>query len=315
MSIGLRGVAGVLAPRQLSLEELASAGRLVSSPQRLRGLGFSHVHVADAEHDLRWLARQAARGALAAALVRPDEIDVLIWASALAADHLVAADDPEATLNGFRYPSGWLQDEMQLDRAQVLAVAQQGCASLFAALDVARAMLLADAAKQHVLCIGVDVLPPDAPREILYNVISDAACGVVVSRDSPRDRWRAYYQLSKGYYWDTPRMQKEILAAYFPTAKVVIDELLARASLRPNDIALVIPSGVQPGSWQILLDLVGIPPDRLYRPEACFGHSIVADNLILLTEARQRQKLTAGDRILLFTYGFGSSWCCLLLEH
>jgi len=320
-SIGLRGVAGVLPPQRLSLVDLSARGWLVSEPQRLSELGFSHAHVVDEIHDLRWLAREAARRALNDAELAPDDIDLLIWASALDSDHRMprsadgeVADQQPSLLSGFRYPSGWLQDELELDQARVLAVAQQGCASLFAALAIAHSTLLAESHIRHVLCVGVDALPPQSPREILYNVISDAACGVVVSRDSSRNRWLCYHQLSKGYYWDTPRMQKEILAAYFPTARVAIAEALERAHLPPDAIDVVLPSGVQPASWPILLDLAGIPEDRLYRPSASFGHSIVADNFILLDEAR-RGRLVAGQRLLLFTFGFGSSWCCLLLEH
>jgi 3-oxoacyl-[acyl-carrier-protein] synthase III len=61
--------------------------------------------------------------------------------------------------------------------------------------------------------------------------------------------------------------------------------------------------------------VAGIPQDRLCRAPAAFGHSIVADNFILLDDARRSGRLAAGQRLLLFTYGFGSSWCCLLLEH
>jgi len=321
-SIGLRGVAGVLPPRRLSLGELFARGWLLSEPQRLAELGFSHVHVADETHDLRWLAREAGHRAMADAALAPAEIDLLIWASALDSDHRMpgatddeGADPQHPLLSAFRYPSGWLQDELQLDRARAVAVAQQGCASLFAALCIAHSTLLAESDIRHVLCVGVDVLPPESPREVLYNLISDAACGVVVSRDCDRDRWLGYHQLSKGYYWDTPHKQKEILAAYFPTARVAIAEALDRARLRPTDVDVVLPSGVQPASWPILLDLAGIPEDRLYRSSATFGHSIVADNFILLDDARRRGQLAVGQRLLLFTYGFGSSWCCLLLEH
>src|SRR4051812_25012286 len=86
-SIGLRGVAGVLPPERLSLDELSARGWLVSEPQRLVEFGFSHVHVADETHDLRWLAREAARQALADAKLAPADIDLLIWASALDSDH------------------------------------------------------------------------------------------------------------------------------------------------------------------------------------------------------------------------------------
>jgi 3-oxoacyl-[acyl-carrier-protein] synthase III len=92
-------------------------------------------------------------------------------------------------------------------------------------------------------------------------------------------------------------------------------ELLKQQGLRPDDIDWVVPSGVQRSSWNILLDLVGIPASRLYDSGESFGHTIVADNFLLLAQMRRQRTVPPKARLLLFTYGFGSSWCSLLLEH
>jgi 3-oxoacyl-[acyl-carrier-protein] synthase-3 len=317
-NVGLRGVAGALPPARLPLEQLSAQRRIVSSPADLASFGFRVAHIADAAHDAGWLVKEAARRALDDAGLGPDDVGLLIWTSALACSHLrpqVPGPETEDILSLFRYASGWLQDELALDGAEVMAVAQQGCASMFSALRLARASLLAEPELRHVLCVGVDVLPPEATREILYNVISDAACAVVVSHESPRDRWLGHRQISRGYYWDTPARQTEILAAYFPTARLCIAQLLERHGLKPDDIDWVVPSGVQRTSWDILLDLVGIPADRLYQAGESFGHTILADNFLLMNQLRRDGAVAAGAKLLLFTYGFGSSWCCVLLEH
>ena len=103
-----------------------------------------------------------------------------------------------------------------MDRATVMGAAQQGCAGMFGSLRTARALLVAEPQLRHILCVGADALPGGASREILYNVISDAAAACVVSRDSGTDRWAGFHQITQGYYWDTPSKQKEIAAAYFP---------------------------------------------------------------------------------------------------
>ena len=164
-----------------------------------------------------------------------------------------AGSDP---MRSFRYTSAWLQDVLGLHNAEVMAVAQQGCSTMFAALRVARSLLLAEPGRRHVLCVGVDVLPSGAPREILYNVISDAACAVVVSRGCPQEKWLGFTQISRGYYCDPSACGPEIVAAYFPTAKLVIDQLLREHGLAPGDIDVVIPTGVSRSSWDILLRLV-----------------------------------------------------------
>jgi 3-oxoacyl-[acyl-carrier-protein] synthase III len=323
--IGFSGVAGVLPPAKLSLDELSQQGLLLSHPQTLRELGFAVAHIADATHDLMWLARTAVERALLDAAVEPAEIGLLIFAGGLADSHVMggmtvghdtsAFRSQAALLQRFRYPSGWLQDELALDRARVLAIAQQGCASMFAAILVARNSLVAEPELNHVLCVGVDVLPANSPREIVYNVISDAAAAVVVSRGQVRERWLGYHQISRGYYWDTPARQAEIIAAYFPTARLAIAELLQQQKLRPDEIDLVIPTGIQRQSWHVLLDLAGIARDRLYDPGESFGHSICADNFLLLEQLRHQGRIAREAKLLLFTYGFGSSWCCMLLEH
>ena len=54
--------------------------------------------------------------------------------------------------------------------------------------------------------------------------------------------------------------------------------------------------------------------DRLYQYRKRFGHTIAADSFLLLEEAVATGAVRPGMRVLLFTYGFGSSWCALLLE-
>jgi len=216
---------------------------------------------------------------------------------------------------GFRYVSAWLQNELELHEAEVMAVAQQGCSTMFSALRVARSLLVAEPDRHHVLCVAADVLPPDVPREILYNVISDAASAVVVSRDCTTDRWVGYRQISRGYYWNPAACPQEIVAAYFPTAKALIERLLSDHGLRPQDIDVVVPTGVNQSSWEILLRLIGIPQERLYQQAPSFGHTMTSDTFLYLQQLRSAGCIARGSRLLLFTYGFGSSWCGLLLEH
>lgn len=320
-NIGLSGVAGILPPTRLTLDELHARGWLLSTPATLAELGFSHCHVADATHDTGWLAREATLAALKDAQLEPGAIDVIIWASALPENHVrppVASApgvDDSGLLRRFNYNASWLQNELGLDRASLIGNAQQGCSGLFSALRTARALLVAEPRVRHVLCVGADVLPAGGPREILYNVISDAAAAVIVSREAPRDRWVGYHQVSKGYYWDIPGMQKEIIASYFPTSRFVINQLLEQTGLRPADIHRIVPTGVGANSWRILAQLTGLDPASVHASPRKFGHTIAADNFIHLAEIRANSAVRAGERLLLFTYGFGSSWCGLILEH
>jgi len=46
-----------------------------------------------------------------------------------------------------------------------------------------------------------------------------------------------------------------------------------------------------------------------------FGHTMTSDSFVFLSALRRAAHVPRGSRLLLFTYGFGSSWCGLLLEH
>lgn len=316
---GLRGLASVLPPMTLDLEDLRRMGRLVSEAAALKELGFEKVHVCDADHGVEWLAVEAARKAMDHAKVTASEIDVLIWVSAMAETHVRNGGADPSTIEGllsrFCYRASWLQDTLCLDRARVTSVAQQGCAGMFSALSMARALLVSDPSIRNVLCVGVDALPTDAPREILYNLISDAGCAAVVSREQVRCRWRAFHQVSKGYYWDVAGKQKEIIASYFPTSRAVIGELLSKAGIAPGDIRWILPTGVSETSWNILAGITGLNPQRIFRAQERFGHTIAADNLLHLGALLASGRAEARDVMLLFTYGFGSSWSGLILEQ
>ncbi len=306
--IGLRGFGCALPERFAPLADLP----LISSPETLSGFGFTGAYIAENTNGITLVAAQRA---LTDAALGPREVGTLLFAGALPQSHQRASGQPTGgVLDAFCYSGSWLQEELGLERASVCGIAQQGCAGMFSALRIARALLTAEPELEHILCVGADALPAGACREILYNVISDAACAVVISRTGVRQRWLGFHQLSKGYYWDVPTRQSEIIAAYFPSARVTIGGALRAAGLRPEEIDLVIPTGVNATSWPILLRLCGIPQERLYQPFRRFGHTIAADSFLLLEEAREAGALSPGMRVLLFTYGFGSSWCALVVE-
>ncbi len=317
----MSGVAAVLPPRSYNLDELAAAGLLDSSPQTLAGLGFERAYVCDADSRPEQMALDAARAALDEAGLEPHDIDVVIWASARTESHVLHVDAPSRltppdVLAGFRYGSAWLQQQLDLRNADVMAVAQQGCSTMFSAVRLARTLLVAESRRcEHVLCVGVDALPAGAPREILYNVISDGACAVIVSRGCPSDVWLGYRQISRGYYSDPAVCGPEIIASYFPVAKAVIAQLLCDQGLRPDQVDVMVPTGVSQPSWDVLLRLTGVPSDRLYRGVPSFGHTMTSDSFVFLSALRRAAHVPRGSRLLLFTYGFGSSWCGLLLEH
>lgn len=327
--VGLAGVAYHLPPDARDLGQLAAAGLIAGDVAPLASFGFASARVAGDESHVE-MAIQAARRVLDDTDTGPGEVDLLLYAGALASSSVApcAPPPPGSVLHLasvpelFRYPASILQQELELDAAVVAGVNQQACASMFSAIQFGRAALLTDPHVRAVLCVAADRLPAGAPRDIVFNLVSDGACAALLRRDAPMNRILAIHQVTKPMLFEdgagaaggTP--DAEVIAAYFPTAMKVIEATLRKAALTLDDIAWIIPHNVSLRSWEILLGMLGLPARKLFGANiARVGHTIAADNIMNLRDAQDAGLLRRGDRLLLFTFGFGLNWSCMVLEH
>jgi 3-oxoacyl-[acyl-carrier-protein] synthase-3 len=321
--VGIAGVTYHLPQTVLSLEELASRGALRSAPEMLAGFGFRHAHVAEDETHVE-MAMRAVNGLLEETATDPNEIGVVLFAGALASSSTMAPDAaPDGSalhltdfMDLFRYPVSRIQAELGLTRATAIGVDQQACASLFSAIRIGKDMLLAEEDLRTVLCVGADRFPRHASREVIYNLVSDGACAALLRKDWPANRILACGHVTKGAFWDAAEMENEVIAAYFPTARTVIEQTLRAADLTLDDIAWIVPHNVSLRSWEILLGLLHFPLERLFHDNiARVGHTIASDNLVNLRDLLDSGRVRRGDRLLLFTFGFGLNWSCIVVEH
>ncbi len=321
--VGVEAVAYWLPPTSRTLAELHAAGKLKSSPETLAGFGFDRVRIAESESHVE-MAIQAVGSLLERSSIAPQEIDVLLYAGALTSSStMVAASKPHGpvlemhdVLDFFKYPASCLQSRFDLSRAAVAGIDQQGCAAILTALRIGRDMLLAEDQLRTVLCVSSDRLPPQASRELVYNVVSDGACAAILKKGAPSNRIVACGQVTKGAFWDAGSLENEIIAAYFPTARTLILDTVRKAGLTMTDVAWLLPHNVSQRSWEILLGLLDFPRDRWFgRNIPRFGHTIASDNLANLSDALDAGLIRKGDYVLLFTFGYGLHWSCIILQH
>lgn len=297
---------------------------LDSPPETLRAFGFDRAHVAADAGEGEGLARSAAQAVLDDTGVDPASIDLLVLFGGIPREIVPGAGEDGAgeeppgakgdLIELFRYPVNRLQHELGLTGAVAMAVGQQGCASMMSALRLARnAIAAGDGA--NVLLVGSDVVPPGFSREVIYNVLSDAACAALVTVGEERLQPVAFRQVTKAYYWDSPARRDEIIAAYLPTARNVILGAVKDAGLEMDDIALLVPDNVSRRSWEIVMDLVGVGQDRVFLENIPRrGHSVSCDNLVNLKDALAVRDVPEGAPVLLFTFGFGANWSAVVLR-
>jgi 3-oxoacyl-[acyl-carrier-protein] synthase-3 len=309
---GIARLACALPEHCYSLEELAVAGKLQTSPEVLRSFGFETAFIACSSDELFDLELKVARELIEGIDNPAEQIDSLIVYHGV--EQYIAAE-PDSPLAPFRYTTSRLQFELALSGVPFRTFSQQGCNGLLSALRLGQ-RLLATSAKRYLAIISSDRLPGKSPREIIHNIMSDSAGGVLLDRQSPRMRIVAHHEINQPYYWNTPEREVEVLAAYFPLAKRVIEETLEKHRLQATDIRWIVPHNVSTRSWEILADIVGFPLEKVWLGNvARTGHTVSTDHLINLHDMQEQGALTEGDRLLLFSFGFGAGWAAQIMEY
>ena len=316
---GIAAIAYALPAASPSVRQLAAAGALQSEPEMLERFGFGHVCVAvdETPYDL---ALSAASALLRDNDLDPLSIDALLYGGAPGSIAFAQPRDATDEARGlcdarrFQYPATRLQFDLGIENASVLGLDQLACTTILGAVRVARALCIAEGL-ERVLCVASEFYPAAAGREAITNCTSDAACAVLVERNSPRNRIVAAATVTKGYLWGAASMRDEVMASYFPTAVHVMQRTVAAAGWQPSDVDWVMPHNVSATSWDILFRIAAMPNARLYRDNiARIGHTLAGDNFINLRDAADAGVVTAGDKLLLFSYGYGAHWTALALE-
>jgi 3-oxoacyl-[acyl-carrier-protein] synthase III len=313
-SVGISRVAYRLPRSRQTLAGLKRSGQIRSDVKFLDELGFKTCYLHREADGFDDLLIGASLEALSAARLSPAEIGTLFLYSGLTSD--APRPGRRSLLQRFRYPVAKLAHRLALTQANAMALSQQGCCGLLSAINLAAQAVQAEGAPRAALCVAGDVLPAGAPREVMYNVMSDAAAAVVVERNSPRNHLITFHQLSQPSYWDSPHNERELIASYFPMAQRAICGAVEQARLRLSDIRWIVPSNVSLRSWTILAEMLEIPADRIWSKNiARIGHTVCCDHIINLADMDREGALQTGDYSLLFTFGFGASWTSMILRH
>jgi 3-oxoacyl-[acyl-carrier-protein] synthase-3 len=315
----IAGISYVFPERSRTISELAGDLQLTSSASTMESFGFESVQVAVAESPYE-LALSAASNLLTETGVDRDSIGLLIYGGTPGSLAFAAASDAEAaagdvcTMSRFKYPATRLQYDLELHNAWPFAIDQLACTTLLGAARIARSMCLTEGI-ERALCVSSEFFPANAGREAIFNCTSDAACAILIEKNGTRNRLVSATNVTKGYYWDVEAMRDEIVASYFPTARHVLLRTIADAGWEPSDVDWIIPHNVSARSWEILSSLVRLPRARLFSENiARHGHTLAGDNFINYRDALDGGCIQPGQRVVLFSYGFGAHWTGIAVE-
>jgi len=315
----IAGISYVFPERSRTVGELAGDRQLNSSAATMESFGFGKVHVAVTETPYE-LALAASTRLLDESRVDRDSIGLLIYGGTPGSMSFAAQTGAEeaasglCTMSRFKFPATRLQYDLGLHNAWPFAVDQLSCTTLLGAARLARSLCLTEGI-ERALCVSSEFFPANAGREAIFNCTSDAACAVLIERNGTRNRIVSATNVTKGYYWDVDALRDEIVASYFPTARHVLLRTIADAGWEPADVDWIIPHNVSMRSWQILSSLVRLPRARLFSDNIVrHGHTLAGDNFINYRDALDGGCIQPGDRVVLFSYGFGAHWTGVAVE-
>ncbi len=316
---GIGGIAYVFPAVTQSVQQLGDSDQLESSPATLESFGFANVHVGIEESPYQ-LARDAVAKLITEQSIDPESVGLLIYGGTPGVMAFSSAGDAATgaagfcTTDRFKYPSARLQYDLGLSRAWTFGVDQLACTTLLAATRIARSLCITEGI-DRAICVSSEFFPLYAGREAIFNCTSDAACAVLVEREGSSNRLVSATTVTKGYYWDTDARRDEVVASYFPTARHVAALTVEQAGWSAAEVDWIIPHNVSMRSWEILSSLLHLPNAQLWSSNiARHGHTLAGDNFINYRDAMDAGAIEKGQKVLMFSYGFGAHWTGVAVE-
>ncbi|MDX1433570.1 MAG: 3-oxoacyl-[acyl-carrier-protein] synthase III C-terminal domain-containing protein [Gammaproteobacteria bacterium] len=313
MDVYLQDPVYALGTSRFSVAESVAASRTLSDERILREAGFESHHVCAPDDRVEDLAIRAARELDG----RLDTVSVIVYSTCLPLNANVgsarAFEDSRDVKHLMDFAASRLQTACGLGDAQVIGLNQQACTGMLGSIRLARALLVSEPDVGEVLCITADRFPPNAIYEQAYNLISDGAAAVRISRAEQGFRVLTCHQITNGAL--VQASDDETVGTYFNYTHRLIEETLARVGLGIAEIDWIVAQNMNVKAWEILSRLLGVPRERVRSDSlAEVGHVISGDNVINLRQLDESGRIRAGDRVLMVMAGYGMNWQSVLLE-
>jgi len=272
------------------------------------------------------MAVEAARRALDNAGMTPDQIDIVICATATPDCHFPAT-------------ASFIQAALGMGNKPGFDV-EAACAGFIYAMTIGSAMLGAGM-YARVLVIGAETLtrfanPQDRTTCILLGDAAGAA--VLIRAENPGQgilHWRLGCDGTKAQYIWVPaggsRMPastmtvneqlhymhmrgREVFKFAVLKMEELIDEMIREAGIAPDELRFVIPHQSNLRIIDAVRERLGLPHEKIAVNIDRFGNTSAASILLSLDEARRTGQVRAGDLVMFIAIGAGLTWGVMLMR-
>lgn len=286
-------------------------------------LGIRERHVCADDESTADLATEAARRALDRAGVAAQDLDLV----------LIATDTPEYISPA---TSVVVQHRLGASRAGTFDI-NSACAGFVTALDTASKYVIADSTYRHVLVVGAYAMSKylDWSDKKTATIFADGAGAVVLRADEERPGFLASKLVAEGSYHDhmgiyaggtrTPITEEVLREGIWPKLRfakkypaevntegwpAIVGDVLAKASLTQDDVALFLFTQVNLSTIKIVLEKMGLPWERTHTVMGKWGYTGSACIPMVLDDAVREGKLKDGDNFVMCASGGGLNMAC-----
>ena len=324
LGVSIAGVGSYLPAATITNEDL---GRKVDTSDEwiVTRTGIRERHVAAPDQATSDLAAHAAREALAQAKLAPEDLDLIILAtatpdtpvppgSAWLHKHLgavnAAAMDISAACSGFLFAvhtgAGLIKAGMHHN---VLVVGAETLTRITDYTDRATCILFGDGA-------GAAVLGKQGYLELLYSSIgTDSSGRDLITVPAGGSREPASAETIAGHKHYLQLKGREVFRRAVETMTKSGQTALASLGMQVSDLAWLVPHQANLRITQAVASQFDLPPDRVIGDMAGTGNTSAASLPIALNRLQSSGRLKPGDRVMLVGFGAGLTWGCQVYEN
>ncbi len=286
--------------------------------------GIRERRIADPGTGASDLGAEAAKKALRAAKLKPEQIDLIIVAT-------LSSDMP------FPSTACFIQDKIGARKAACFDVAA-ACAGFVYGLAVAR-QFIASGMYQYVLVVGAEVLSPlidwkDRSTCVLFGdgagaavlgpvkkggilsfyMGSDGSCAELLCMPGGGSRHPASPETIKQGMHFLKMKGNEIFKLAVRAMADCAMQAIKKAKIDPEEIDCVIPHQANLRIIQATIDKLGVPMEKVYINIDRYGNMSSASSAIALCEAVKEKKIRKGSKVLMVAFGSGLVWGACVME-
>ena len=287
--------------------------------------GIKVRHIAGPNENTSDLGVIAAQRALAKANVTPEQIDLIIvatatpdmpfpstacWIQKKIGATRAAAFDITAACSGFLYALSIGQQFIQTGTYEtVLIIGAEKLSSITNWKDRNTCVLFGDASGAAIL-----QHKPGYPTILINELWSDGRQAEILKLSAGGTRHPISQEtLDQGLQYMQMSGREVFKIAILNMTEAIISTL-QKCNLSPNDIACIIPHQANIRIIQTIAEKLELPLDRFHINIHQYGNTSSASIPLALDQAITTGRFKPGDKILLIAFGSGLTWACTILS-